>query len=245
MIIDCHVHLSGAELPARLIEDARRLGVDRLCVCSLGDFNYTPSHEQCVAANRDVVRVMESHPDLVIGFCYVNPTYTQEAVAEFSTCVEQFAMRGLKLWVSNFATDPRVFPVIEKAQELRVPVLMHAWKKATGNLPFESTPSDVAELARRFPGVNFIMAHIGGDWERGISAARGIHNLLVDTSGSIIECGMIESAVEALGAQRVVFGSDSPGVEPAVAFAKVMGADLSDDDRRLIMGENMRRLVRL
>ena len=244
-MVDCHVHLSGSELSTRVLEDAERLGIDRLCVCSLGDFNHTPSHEQCVSANRDVVRVMQSHPNKVIGFCYVNPTYTAEAIEEFATCVNQFGMRGLKLWVSNFATDPRVFPVVEKAQELGAPVLMHAWKKATGNLPFESTPSHIAELAERFPGANFIMAHIGGDWERGIKAVRGIPNVYVDTSGSIIEYGMIEAAVETLGAERVVFGSDGPGVELAVAFAKVTGAEISEKDKHLILGDNMRRLLGL
>jgi len=242
MVIDCHCHLEAGELPQRVLEDADRLGIDKLVVCSLGDYDYEPTHAKCVAANREVVRAMQAHPDRVIGFCYVNPAFAESA-DEIETCVREFGMKGLKLWVSVLATDERVFPVVEKAGRLGIPVLMHAWKKATGNLPFESTPEQAAWLARRYPDIVFIMAHIGGEWERGIKAARPVPNLLVDTSGSIIECGMIEAAVEQLGAERVVFGSDVPGVELAVPFAKVSGADITDAEKRLVMGGNMQRIL--
>jgi len=244
MVIDCHCHLEGGVIPPRVLEDADRLGIDRLVVCSLGDFDYEPTHEKCVAANREVVRAMRAHPDRVVGFCYVNPAFP-EALAELDACVRQFGMKGLKLWVSVLATDERVFPVIEKARQLGIPVLMHAWKKATGNLPFESTPEQVAWLARRYPDVSFIMAHMGGDWERGIKAAGPVANLMVDTSGSIIECGMVEAAVDELGAERVVFGSDAPGVELAVAVGKVTGADIGGAEKSLVMGENIRRVLGL
>jgi hypothetical protein len=244
VIVDCHCHLQSGEFPQRVLDDADRLGIDKLVVCSIGDHDYEPTPEKCVLANRETVRVMRAHPDRIIGFCYVNPAFPQ-ALEELETCVREFGMKGLKLWVSVVATDERIFPVVEKAQELGVPILMHSWKKATGNLPFESTPEQVAWLARRYPEVKFIMAHIGGDWQRGIKAAKPASNLLVDTSGTIIECGMIEAAVKELGAERVVFGSDAPGLELAVPFAKVMGAEIGEREKRLVMGENMQRMLGL
>ena len=50
-------------------------------------------------------------------------------------------------------------------------------------------------------------------------------------------------AVRELGPRRIIYGSDVPGRSFASQLAKVMGADVSDEDRRLILGENLRRLL--
>ena len=244
MIIDCHVHLQGAGIEPELVEKASVLGVERLCISSLGRvWSYEPTPEVFVEANDDVARVMREYPDFALGLCYLNPVYTNESLAEMRRCVEDLGMVGVKLWVAAYADDPRVFPLVEKAIDYRIPILQHAWHKATGNLPHESNPLHAAELARRYPEADIIMAHIAGDWERGIEAVRDCPNVLVDTSGSIIELGMVERAVEVLGAKRVIFGSDAHGVDLSVAVAKILDAEIEDADRSLILGGNMQALL--
>jgi predicted TIM-barrel fold metal-dependent hydrolase len=218
--------------------------VDRLVVSSLGSWAYEPTHEDCVQANRDVRRLTEEYPGLVLGLAYVNPCYP-EAVGEFERCVTEWGFVGLKLWVACRVTDDRVRPLLQKAGELRVPVQHHAWYKITGNLPHESYPHEVARAAAEFPQVRFIMAHIGGDWLRGIASVRHQPHVSVDTSGSIVEEGMIEAAVKALGARRVLFGSDAHGGDLAVNLAKIGGARIPVRARRLILGGNFARLAGL
>ena len=46
-----------------------------------------------------------------------------------------------------------------------------------------------------------------------------------------------------LGAERVLYGSDAPGRSFASQLAKVDGADIPDDAKRLILGENLKRLL--
>lgn len=213
-------------------------------VSSLGSWAYEPTHADCAQANRAVRRLTQEYPELVLGLAYVNPRYPQ-AVEEFERCVGEWGFVGLKLWVACRATDERVRPVLEKARELRVPVLQHAWHKITGNLPHESYPPEVARAAADFPEVHFIMAHIGGDWLRGLRAVSSRPNVSVDTSGSIVEDGMIEMAVKQLGARRVLFGSDAHGADLAVNLAKVTGARIPVRARRLILGANFARLARL
>ena len=244
MIIDCHAHLQGACIEPELVEKASALGIERLCVSSLGrKWSYEPTPEVFIEANNDVAEVMRQYPDFALGFCYLNPVYANESLAEIKRCVEELGMVGVKLWVAAYADDPRVFPLVEKAIEYGIPVLQHAWHKATGNLPHESNPLHVAELARRYPEADIIMAHIAGDWERGIEAVKDCPNVLVDTSGSIIEMGMVERAVEKLGARRVFFGSDGHGVDLSVAVAKILDAEIEDADRSLILGGNMQALL--
>ena len=60
--------------------------------------------------------------------------YPQEAVTEINRCVGEKRMYSIKLWVARRATDPGLNPILEKAVELDVPVLQHAWIKTTGNL---------------------------------------------------------------------------------------------------------------
>ena len=71
--------------------------------------------------------------------------YPQEAVTEINRCVGKIRVYGIKLWVARRAIDPGLNPILEKAVELDVPVLQHAWLKTTGNLPGDSFLSDVAD----------------------------------------------------------------------------------------------------
>ena len=55
--------------------------------------------------------------------------------------------------------------------------------------------------------------------------------------------GMVEMAVRELGAERVLFGSDAGGRSFASQLAKVQGADVPESVRRLILRDNLRRLL--
>ena len=126
-----------------------------------------------------------------------------------------------------------------------MPVLQHAWLKTTGNLPGESTPFDVADLARRHPLARIIMAHLNGVGYRGIEAVVDVPNVVVDTSGGDPESGLVEAAVHRLGARRVVYGSDAPIRHFGVTMNKVLGADIPDEAKRSILWDNALRVLKL
>jgi predicted TIM-barrel fold metal-dependent hydrolase len=87
------------------------------------------------------------------------------------------------------------------------------------------------------------MAHLNGCNPRGIEEVRSCENVYVDTSGGDPETGIVELAVERLGAHRVVYGSDAPIRHFGVTLAKVVGADLSLADKRRILWDNMAGLL--
>lgn len=245
MIIDCHLHLpeSGLTLDPDVVEMTKKLHIDKLCISHLGTWDYEPKPEVFIQANTELASVMKQYPDLVLGLCYVNPAYPEEAMAEFKRGIEELGMVGLKLWTGLYANDPRVFPLVEQAIEYGVPILQHTWHKVEGNLPHESDPIHVAELAHRYPAADFIMAHIGGDWERGVEAIKDYPNVSVDTSGSIMDLGMIEYAVQELGGNRVLYGSDSDGADMPGTLGKILDAEISETDRVKILGGNMQALL--
>ena len=53
----------------------------------------------------------------------------------------------------------------------------------------------------------------------------------------------LEAAVRELGANRVIFGSDAAGRSFGSQLGKVMGAEIPESARRLILGENLRRML--
>lgn len=136
-------------------------------------------------------------------------------------------------------------PLVARIHEVGGVIMQHTWFKTGGkDSPGESTPAELALLARRHTEQKFICAHAGGEWERGIRAVRGSSNILVETSGFDATAGFIEMAVRELGATRIVFGSHLPSRSLGTELAKVIGADVSDRDKRLILGENYRGLLR-
>jgi predicted TIM-barrel fold metal-dependent hydrolase len=252
--LDVHVHplacfgphavASPAEDARQLTEAARRAGVEKICLFSLHPTcPYEPTPAQCREANDWTLAMRDAAPERVLPFCYVSPTAPEAAVAEIDRCVMGAGMCGVKLWVARRATDPGLDPILERAVALDVPVLQHAWDKVTGNLPGESSPADVADLARRHPRARIIMAHLNGAGLRGIEAIVDCPNIVVDTSGGDPQSGIVERAVAALGPTRVVFGSDAPIRDFSVSLGKVLGAELPDAVKRDLLWENAARLL--
>ncbi|MGQ9515183.1 MAG: amidohydrolase family protein [Thermoproteota archaeon] len=217
-------------------------GIEKLCLSSLGTWEYEPSFEVCVKANREVKEAMEKYPGRIIGFCYINPALGETGLEEFRKCVRDYGMRGLKLWVAvKKCNDQSVDPFIDAAVEYDVPVLQHAWLKSTGNLPNESTPRDVSEMALKHLDATIIMAHITGEWETGATYVRDYKNVLVDTCGTICDARMVEHAVKLLGAERVVYGSDNRDF--AGQAAKILSAEIADHEEESIFSGNARRII--
>jgi predicted TIM-barrel fold metal-dependent hydrolase len=248
-IWDIHTHFSGvpgATPEARLgklLDYADRMGIARLCL-SLGmEFIEDPSPAQMRQANDAVLRAIRAHPDRVFGLVYLTPKHTQASLDELDRCVRDGPMVGVKLWVAQHCNAPELDPLIARAAELKAPVLQHTWLKITGNLPGESTPMDLAELAARHPRATLISAHTGGDWEVGLRVLRPHPNTYGDTAGGDPTAGFTEMAVRELGPERVLYGSDAGGRSFASQLAKVLGADIPDSAKRLILAGNLKRLL--
>ncbi|HLS64281.1 MAG TPA: amidohydrolase family protein [Ruania sp.] len=243
MIIDAHAHLQGATLHPQVLEECAVHRVDRVLVSSIAGYRHYPTLDQVQQANRDLGAVHREHPDLVACYCYVNPRHGSAAIEDLRRNVEERGMVGIKLWVATTADDPRVFPVVEQAIAYRVPILVHAWRKTTDQLPYESTAEHVASLAGRYPEARILMAHLGGQVESAMNTIAPFANVYTDTSGTLINTGAVRTAVDRLGPERVVFGSDMHGVCLGHSIGKVVAADLPPAQHEMVMGGTMARLL--
>jgi predicted TIM-barrel fold metal-dependent hydrolase len=248
-VIDCHAHLYHHSRPTwavddhRLIEAGERLGIDRF-YCSILTPRRPATAEGFRECNLWVAEAMKRFPDRVHGYCYVNPGYAREALDEIGRCIEERSFIGIKLYNEYRCTDPVVFPVVELAIKLRVPILHHAGHSHyfVAEQPHISDGRYLAELSRRYPEAILVCAHIcgGGDWEWTIRALRNAPGVFLDLSGSVTDDGVVELAARKLGADRLLFGCD---MSMTASVGRLRGADLAPADRRKILGENMTRIL--
>lgn len=251
-IIDIHTHLAApGAVPkpdemATMMRLAKRHGIQRVValgnLVSVGGEN--PTQEDIHTINDNSMAAMKAHPDFFVGFCYLNPGHAEDfTLGEIERCVVKGGMRGIKLWVAVKATHRCHDPLMRRAQELGAPILYHAWYKQTEQGKQESTPAEVADLARRFPKVTIVMAHLTGDAERGVQDIINCPNVLIDTSGGQPEAALVEYAVKRLGAERVIYGSDWPIRDFGVQVHRVRGARITDAQRQTILRSNAERVL--
>jgi predicted TIM-barrel fold metal-dependent hydrolase len=244
LLRDDHRDRAGA---AQLIRRAKAHGIGHIVV--LGDvlgFGPRPSERQLRLINDETFWLMRRYPGYVTGFCYVNPRLGARAVTrEVERCVAR-GFRGIKLEIANNARDACMRPVMVAAERHNLIVLQHAWSMTKiRQRSFHTDPEDVATLARRFPNVRIIMAHLTGCGVRGVLAVKDCPNVVVDTSGAAPEAGLVEYAVAQLGAERVLYGSDAPIRDFAVMLARVTGTQLDARAKRKILSANARALLKL
>jgi len=249
-IIDVHTHPSWdhpVEHMEGMLRLADRFGVERLVVLggTIGS-DFQPTVDEVRRINDLTIDLVRRWPDRLVGFARLNPGLPAEAVlAEIDRCILGAHLSGLKLLVWPNLRDPRVDVALLRARQLRLPVLCHCWYKTVQHYEGEATPADVAHLAARFPDVTLIAAHLTPAGVRGVQDVLPFPNVHFDTSGAQPFAGVLEYAVERLGARRILYGSDVPGRDFSAQLGRVYGARLSDEDRRLILGDNARRILGL
>ncbi|MFH1268112.1 MAG: amidohydrolase family protein, partial [Planctomycetota bacterium] len=103
-----------------------------------------------------------------------------------------------------------------------------------------------------FPEVTLILAHLGNGGAaagpmdlqvRAIQAARH-DNVVTDTSSArSLTSGLIEWAVQEVGAERILYGTDTPLYFAPSQRARIDRAELTDREKRMILRDNAERLL--
>lgn len=193
---------------------------------------------------REILRCLERWQDRLLGCVILNATYPDKCIDHLNRWIKDGPMVGVLFPSTNNTlpcTHPNFDPIVRRAHELGALIVQHTWFKTGGkDSTGESTPLELVELSRRHPDTTFVCVHAGGEWEKGIRAIQQYPNILVEISGFDPTAGFIEMAVRELGASRILFARERSF---ATELAKVLGAEISDDDRRLIFGANLRRVL--
>ncbi len=212
----------------QLLRQMDRFGVEKAIVFSLD--------------NRLARESVKAHPKRLVGYVWPNP-HDPSSLALVKEAVDEWGFRGVKLHPlihSFLPTDEEVLPLVEFAEKRRIPVAVHS-----GHPPF-SLPWSIGELAEAHPGARFVMLHMGhahGVYiQAAINTARRLDNIVLETSGVSMH-SKIREAVERVGEERVVFGSDYPFHDYSVELQKVKVAGLTRRQREMVLHDNAGRLI--
>lgn len=164
-----------------------------------------------------------------------------DAIDEIDRAVEKLDMKGIMLDAEVFyisLKSPYMNGIFEKALEHRVPVLIHS--RPMSSITF-GLGDGIDYVAQKYPGVT-ILTHIQVPYL--LRWASRNTNIIVETSMNL-DNRAIETFVSKLGAHRIIFGSGSPLNHPYVKRIMVEEAEITEDQKELILRKNLEKLLEI
>lgn len=238
-VFDCHAHVGhfgNVRSPAldRQVREMDRLGIELAAVSSVeaifGDI---------ARGNDEVAEAIARYPGRFIGFCHVSAQYPDLMLPELERCLRNPSFRGIKVYqVGTNYDDAKFDPVWAFARDRGLPVLAHTWG---GNV------TGLDRAAARFPQVAFLAGHSGSGfaYQPYIDMAKRLPNFHLDLTYSREHTNMIEAMVDAVGAGRIVWGSDAPTFSMSQQVGKILFARIPDEAKRKILFDNAAALFRV
>ena len=173
-------------------------------------------------------------------------------------------LKGIKLhpdYQGTFFNDIRYKRIISYASELGLIVVTHAGQDI--GLPdiVHCTPAMAEEVLDDVKPDKLVLAHMGGwqMWQDVLDRLCG-RNVYLDTAFSygqiqykegvdhrwkLMDSDMFRAIINRHGADKILFGTDSPWSDQSESIADIDGLRLAEDEKRKIMGENAAGLLNL
>ena len=233
--MDCHGHLGEASpnhvnhLPIEgMLAEMDRCGMDHCVVFGLdgimGDETWS---------NDYIADAVRRYPDRFTGLTLVNLNHGEAALlAELERGFEM-GLRGVKL-INVYQGYPTEGPLIDVAVEFcherDLIALNHDWGSAR----------QIERLCTRYPRACFITGHANGSYS---GVTQRCDNLFISTC-PFHTWRKVEQFVELYGADRILFASDLTDLPIAWGIGPIMYAPIPEADKRKILGDNLRELLK-
>jgi len=235
----------------QLLEAMDENGVDKSVV-----FGFPWKNPETVKRNNDyIMEVVARYPDRFVGLGCFEPSGSH-AAEETDRCLNG-GLSGIgELAFYETGLEPeainRMEPVMEICRQHHAPVLIHTNEPVGHRYPGKTpnTLAQIYDLVGQFSENTIILAHWGG----GIfffsllkkEVRQKLKNVFFDTAASpyLYDPAVYKTAVELVGAEKILFGSDYPLLAPQRYFKEMDAAGLSQDDKKAICGGNSAALLR-
>jgi uncharacterized protein len=233
LVIDAHGHLGEWEgyyvpkpQPAQLVDCMDRYGVGQCWISA-----YASLTSDFVFGNDLVIAAVRQFPDRFVGYATPSGNYPEEIVAELDRC-EAAGLTGIKLhqWCQGIPEDSERWRIVYEWANARGKFIMaHYW----------GSPDYLGGVAQEYPRAAFAIGHLGMDFAPVVRR----HDNLYTTTTFVPGPGAIAAAVKAFGAEKILFGTDMPDLDPSLNVGPLLTARISDEAKRLILGRNMQRVM--
>jgi len=193
--------------------------------------------------NRPAVEAVRAFPDRLRAWLWINPNFPEVAdkeLAEFDSMRDVYV--GLKVhgtWHGVAVTDRRYEKALAFADERGGLVLMHTY----GDSPLNDA-SAVRTVLARYPNARFLLAHcFKPRWQDAIEVALEFPNAWLELTGCLGQWGAVDVMCEAVGSERMLFGTDQPWYGNHQGIGQLLSADITDEDIHNICHRNAERLL--
>jgi uncharacterized protein len=246
-IIDFHAHLGpyfnmhvpDAHAPS-MIKNMDLCGIDKAVVSTTLSFD-----TDIVLGNTTMLDALAAFPGRLYGACAVSGNYADLSLDELARTMANPAVVMIKVhpWSTRCRmNDRRMKPIYDFAAERGLFILVHTWLDGD---PYGSQDL-FAAVAADYPPVKWLMGHSGGPYGsiRAVEIAQKLDNIFLDLTLSMCPAQQVEYFVREVGAERVLFGTDNPFIDPRPQVGRVALARIPDEDKVKIFGGNVRRHVK-
>ncbi len=165
--------------------------------------------------------------------------------------IKESGLYGIKFhpdYQNFFVDDNNMIPVYRRCAQLGLPVLIHAGVDPLSPELVHCTPQAAARVFEAVPEMTLILAHGGGmllwdDVEKYLAGIKG--NLFFDVSviADYISHEQLSRIVKKHGADRILFGSDSPWSDPLKEINMIDKLELTDEEKDMIFYKNAMKLL--
>lgn len=247
LVIDDHCHMGSTKLdyipgsgsPQSIINEMDNLGIDIACVAHNaailpGDIKW---------GNDRVIEAIQKYPGRFIGYCAISPFYPEDIPGELDRCFRIDGIKAIKIVPSIHERTMayKSYKILyEYAARNGCHVLVHVYSV--------EEIRNMDKYASEYPNVDFIMAHMGGEvahMEFAIDVLNRHDNVYGDFAVSRSWEGIVEWFVREVGSKKLLFGSDMPWFDPRPTLSRIALADISEEEKRDILGLNMKKILKI
>jgi predicted TIM-barrel fold metal-dependent hydrolase len=222
MMIDAHLHCSGAERSDDVLRSLDDAGVDIAVLLApfLSEGFSLDDAGSLRRANEHLARLVRGRTDRLVGFAVVDPR-DRAAPLHLRHAIETLGLAGAKMVPTGwYPYDADVQPVFAEARRLGIPLLFHSGIFIDGRSGRFCRPT-FFEALREHPGLKVCLAHLGWPWVDeaiAVGLIDRIHGLPPDDSMFRFDISFgppppyrkeaLGRALDVLGADLLQFGSD-------------------------------------
>lgn len=242
-IIDTHTHMNDVYGTCMCVYEydetvrrAKEQGVTGIWCAPHSDL-FDP-----LSLNGEINEMMKKYPDYVRGYFGFNPNYS-ELYGSFDEVLKNEGYIGFKTLPDYYKTpidDGRYKKLFETANEHSLVLLVHTWGYSEYN-----DVDDMKKIVDSYPDIQLIMGHSSPNrLDDAIALAKSKKNVYLDLCDIHRHSGIVAKMVNAVGSEKVLFGTDLPWYDPNYCLGSVLYADITDSDRDNIFYKNAGRIIR-
>ena len=221
--------------------------------------NDTYMYQETVTNNNWLASQVKQSNGLFLAFADIqnNGAYILDvAPNHLEIAIKDNGLSGLKIHPNNLNIpfdDLRMVPVLRKAAELKIPVMVHSNPTMVG-FHDDCAPDRINKMIQIFPDVTFIASHLGGmKWQDALSALTYVDiSYILPKLYEIYGRDMTERILKSFGADRLIFGTDFPQVYKTKAedvyerYCSILDEmNFSDEDMEKIAYKNICKILNI